>query len=45
MAAELAAELGAMAAWLGLADGVDVEPRGDLAAPLTAAVAVGPAVG
>lgn len=36
-AVELAAELWTMAAWLGLAD-VVVEPRGDLAAPLAAAV-------
>jgi uncharacterized protein YcaQ len=35
-AAELAAELEAMAAWLGLG-GVAVQPRGDLAAPLAAA--------
>jgi len=40
VAAQLADELGAMAAWLGLADGVDVEPRGDLASDLAAAVAV-----
>ena len=38
VSAELAAELAAMAAWLGL-DGVGVEPRGDLAADLGAAVA------
>jgi uncharacterized protein len=38
VAAELAGELGAMAAWLGLAGGVDVEPRGDLAPDLAAAV-------
>ena len=38
MAAELAAELAELASWLGLAAGVDVEPRGDLAADLTAAV-------
>jgi uncharacterized protein YcaQ len=37
-AAELAAELASMAGWLGLAD-VTVEPRGDLAAALAAAVA------
>ena len=30
-----------MAAWMGLAGGVAVEPRGDLAAPLAAAVATG----
>lgn len=36
-AVELAAELSAMAAWLGLSD-VVVEPRGDLAGPLAAAV-------
>jgi len=35
-AAELAAELESMAAWLGLG-GVAVQPRGDLAAPLAAA--------
>src|SRR4051812_35072868 len=35
-AAELAAELETMAGWLGL-DGVAVQPRGDLAAPLAAA--------
>ncbi len=41
---ELAAELAAMAAWLDLAGGVDVEPRGDLAPQLarsTAAVGAG----
>jgi|RhiMethySRZTD1v2_1073278.scaffolds.fasta_scaffold25508_2 uncharacterized protein len=38
VAFELADELGAMAAWLGLPGGVDVEPRGDLAPDLTAAV-------
>jgi uncharacterized protein YcaQ len=38
---ELAAELGAMAAWLGLDDGVDVEARGDLAADLAPAAAAG----
>ena len=37
VAAELAAELRRMAAWRGLAD-VVVEPRGDLAAPLAAAL-------
>jgi len=36
-ATELAAELAAMAGWLGL-DGVEVEPRGDLAPALTSAV-------
>jgi hypothetical protein len=41
VAAELAAELGAMAAWLDLAGGVDVQPRGDLAPDLAAAVAAG----
>jgi uncharacterized protein len=35
-ASELAAELESMAGWLGL-DGVAVQPRGDLAAPLAAA--------
>jgi uncharacterized protein YcaQ len=39
VAAELAAELAAMAAWLELAGGVDVEPRGDLAPDLAAATA------
>ena len=34
VAAELAGELGTMAAWMGLAGGVAVEPRGDLAALL-----------
>ncbi len=38
VAAELAAELGEMARWLGL-DGVAVGERGDLAGPLTAALA------
>ena len=38
VAAELAAELAELASWLGLAAGVDVEARGDLAADLTAAV-------
>jgi hypothetical protein len=38
VAAELAAELGAAARWLGLS-GIAVEPRGDLAAALSAAVA------
>ena len=37
VAAELSAELGELAAFLGLTEGVDVEPRGDLAAPLAAA--------
>jgi uncharacterized protein YcaQ len=37
VAAELAAELASMASWLGL-DDVAVMPRGDLAAPLAAAV-------
>ncbi len=36
--AELAAELAAMAGWLGLAGGVTVEPLGDLAADLARAV-------
>jgi uncharacterized protein YcaQ len=39
VAAELAGELAAMAAWLELSGGVDVEPRGDLAPALTVAVA------
>jgi uncharacterized protein YcaQ len=39
VADELAAELGAMAAWLGLAGGVAVEQRGDLAPDLVRAVA------
>jgi uncharacterized protein len=39
IADELGAELGAMAAWLGLAGGVAVEPRGDLAPALAGAVA------
>jgi hypothetical protein len=38
VAAELAAELADMAAWLRLAAGVDVEPRGDLAPALGRAV-------
>jgi uncharacterized protein len=38
VAEELAAELALMAGWLGLEDGVVVEPRGDLAAALRAAV-------
>lgn len=40
VAEELAAELTLMAGWLGL-DGVEVEPRGDLAPRLRAAVAAG----
>ena len=39
VAAELAAELAALGAWLDLPGGVEVEPRGDLAPALTAAVA------
>jgi uncharacterized protein YcaQ len=39
VAGELAAELAAMASWLGLPGGVSVEPRGDLAPALTSAVA------
>jgi uncharacterized protein YcaQ len=39
IAGEMAAELALMAGWLGLADGVVVMPRGDLAPDLTAAVA------
>ena len=35
VAGELAAELAAMAAWLGLPGGVAVEPRGDLATDLS----------
>jgi uncharacterized protein len=38
VAAELASELSALAAWLALPDGVTVEPRGDLAAALASAV-------
>jgi hypothetical protein len=38
VAAELSGELAAMAAWLDLVGGVAVEPRGDLAADLAAAV-------
>jgi uncharacterized protein YcaQ len=38
VAAELAAELELMAGWMGLAGGVDVEPRGDMAEPLATAV-------
>ena len=34
VSAELAAELASMAGWLGLANGIAVEPRGDLAEPL-----------
>jgi len=41
VAAELADELGTMAAWLGLAGGVHVERRGDLAPELAVAVAAG----
>jgi hypothetical protein len=37
VASELAAELAAMAAWLDLDGGVDVEPRGDLAPALASA--------
>jgi uncharacterized protein YcaQ len=37
----LADELGTMAAWLGLAGGVHVERRGDLAPELAVAVAAG----
>jgi uncharacterized protein YcaQ len=39
VATELAAELGELARYLGLDEGVRVEPRGDLAAALAAAVA------
>jgi uncharacterized protein YcaQ len=39
VAAELATELAAMATWLGLPAGVDVEPRGDLSPALAPAVA------
>jgi uncharacterized protein YcaQ len=39
VAAELAATLGEMGAWLGLAEGVAVDPRGDLAPHLAKAVA------
>jgi uncharacterized protein YcaQ len=39
VADELADELATMAGWLGLAAGVDVEPQGDLAPALTAAIA------
>jgi uncharacterized protein YcaQ len=38
VAAELAEELASMAGWLGLAGGIDVERRGDLAPALAAAV-------
>ena len=41
VAAELAEELASMATWLGLAGGVEVEPRGDLA-PALAATAPAP---
>jgi uncharacterized protein YcaQ len=37
VASELTAELAAMAAWLDLDGGVDVEPRGDLAPALASA--------
>ncbi|HEX6167740.1 MAG TPA: crosslink repair DNA glycosylase YcaQ family protein, partial [Acidimicrobiales bacterium] len=42
VAVELAAELAAMAAWLGLPGGVEVEPQGDLSADLMVAVAATP---
>ena len=38
VAAELAAELAAMAAWLGLGEGVAVDRKGDLAPDLRRAV-------
>jgi hypothetical protein len=41
VAFELAGELAEMATWLGLGGGVHVEPRGDLATELGAAVASG----
>src|ERR687894_15553 len=44
VAAELAAELAALGAWLDLPGGVEVEPRGDLAPALTAAVGDPPPV-
>jgi uncharacterized protein YcaQ len=46
IAGELAAELATMAGWLGLAEGIEVVPRGDLAPDLAravAAAAAGPA--
>jgi uncharacterized protein len=45
VASELAAELAALAAWLDLPGGVDVEPRGDLAPALSAAVGAGAPAG
>jgi uncharacterized protein YcaQ len=42
VAAELAAELALMAGWMGLAAGVVVETRGDLAEHLVKAVAAAP---
>ena len=39
VAAELAEELASMAAWLGLTNGVEVMPHGDLHRSLTRAVA------
>jgi hypothetical protein len=42
VAVELAAELAAMADWLGLPGGVEVEPQGDLSADLMVAVAATP---
>ncbi|MGH9112540.1 MAG: DNA glycosylase AlkZ-like family protein, partial [Acidimicrobiales bacterium] len=41
VASELAAELGEMAAWLALGEGVTVEPRGDLAPDLERAIGSG----